>query len=251
MAKQARGSLRIGTSGWMYDSWRGPFYSQDAPKRLWLNAYAERFSTVEINSAFYRTPSLEAVQGWREATPPGFCFSWKASKFITHWKRLGESSDNSLALMQTRLKVLSPKTAVVLFQLPPQFAKNMERLNVFLGMLPKQRRYAFEFRHASWYDDAVLDLLHRYRVSLCISDHADAPSPWLATADHVYVRGHGPRGDYGGRYSTGSLRRWAKLIADWQQQNRSVFVYFDNDQKAAAPGDALRLAQMLASNRSS
>ena len=229
----------------MYDSWRGPFYPSAVPKRSWLAHYAQQFSTVEINSAFYRTPSLEAVQSWRETTPRDFRFSWKASKFITHWKRLSERCDNSLDLMETRLKTLGPKAAVVLFQLPPNFVKDTPRLTAFLTMLPRRRRYAFEFRHTSWYDDGTFELLAKRDVALCISDHADAPAPWLATARHVYIRGHGPGGDYGGSYSKRALLRWAQKISDWQGDNRIVWVYFDNDQKGAAPGDASRLADFL------
>lgn len=236
----------IGTSGWMYDGWRGPFYPENLPKRAWLSYYATQFATAEINSAFYRTPSLDAVRSWRNDTPRDFRFAWKASKFITHWKRLTASCENSIALMQTRLKMLSPKLSVVLFQLPPQFSKNADRLRSFLRLLPRRRCYAFEFRHRSWYDDEVFDILHSRNVALCISDHADAPAPWLVTADHVYLRAHGPAGDYGGSYPARTLRRWANAIADWQSEARDVFVYFDNDQKAAAPADARRLAALLA-----
>lgn len=241
------GGTWIGTSGWAYDGWRGKLYPKDVPKRAWLEYYASQFSTTEINSAFYRTPSLEAVRGWRQQTPADFIFSWKASKFITHWKRLTEKCDNSIALMQTRLKVLGPKAVVILFQLPPQFAKDKERLGLFLKMLPRRWRYAFEFRHESWYDDDILDVLHSHDVALCFSDHADAPSPWQLTARHVYVRGHGPSGRYSGSYSTVTLRRWADAVLTWKSQGRDVFVYFDNDQKAAAPADARRLMEMLGS----
>src|SRR4051795_5989355 len=143
----------IGTSGWTYDGWRGPFYPQDVAKKNWLGWYSTQFSSTEVNGSFYRTPSLEAVRGWRDQTPDDFMFAWKASKFITHWKRLSEKSDNSIALMETRLKALSPKAGAVLFQLPPQFRKNRERLAGFLKMLPRCYPYAFEFRHQSWYED--------------------------------------------------------------------------------------------------
>lgn len=229
----------------MYDSWRGPLYPDGLPKASCLSFYASQFSTVEINSAFYRTPSLDAVRSWRNETPRDFRFAWKASKFITHWKRLSDKCDNSIALMQTRLKALLPKVSVVLFQLPPQFVKDSERLRSFLRLLPRGR-YAFEFRHRSWYDDAVFDILSRRNVALCISDHADAPAPWQVTAQHVYLRGHGPMGDYGGSYSARSLRRWSNSVGDWKSQGRDVFVYFDNDQKAAAPADAKRLLRILA-----
>jgi uncharacterized protein YecE (DUF72 family) len=237
--------ILIGTSGWTYDGWRGPFYPKDLPRRDWLAWYGTRFKTTEINGSFYRTPSLAAVRGWREQTPKQFCFVWKASKFITHWKRLSAKSDNSIELMVTRLEVLEPKLAAVLFQLPPQFQKNRERLAAFLGMLPRRYRYAFEFRHHSWYEDDVLDLLRENDVSLCLSDHHDAPSPWKATARHVYVRGHGPSGRYKDNYPEETLRAWAREIRKWRRQRRKVLVYFDNDQKSAAPKDAQRLQEIL------
>jgi hypothetical protein len=171
----------IGTSGWTYDGWRGPFYPPCERRGDWLRFYATRFPTTEINGSFYRTPTLQAVRAWRDHTPANFRFAWKASKFITHWKRLSEKCDNSLALMETRLSALAPKVAAVLFQLPPQFQKDRERLNSFLQMLPGQHHYTFEFRHRSWYDDDILELLRERDVALCISDHHDAPSPWLTS----------------------------------------------------------------------
>lgn len=237
----------IGTSGWTYDGWRGPFYPKDVPKKRWLAWYATQFASAEINGSFYRTPSLEAVRGWREQTPSGFVFAWKASKFITHWKRLSQTSANSIALMVTRLEALGPKAGPVLFQLPPHFTADRERLAAFLPLLPTAYRYAFEFREASWYDDNVFDLLRDHGCTLCLSDHHDAPAPWEVTARHVYVRGHGPTGEYRGSYPDKTLRRWAHAIAEWKRQRRTVYVYFDNDQKSAAPRDALRLKEMVAS----
>jgi uncharacterized protein YecE (DUF72 family) len=235
----------IGTSGWTYDGWRGPFYPPDIPKKKWLSFYGTQFPTTEINGSFYRTPSLEAVAAWREQTPERFLFAWKASKFITHWKRLSEKCDNSIELMVTRLKMLGPKTGPVLFQLPPRFTADRERLASFLTMLPRCYAYAFEFRHPSWYEDPILDLLRDHDVSLCLSDHHDAPSPWLVTARHVYVRGHGPDGRYKDNYPDKTLRAWAADIGKWKRQRRTVFVYFDNDQKSAAPVDAKRLMAMV------
>jgi uncharacterized protein YecE (DUF72 family) len=234
----------IGTSGWTYDGWRGPFYPADVPKKDWLRYYGRQFHTAEINGSFYRTPSLEAVRAWREQTPDDFVFAWKASKFITHWKRLSAKSDNSIALMETRLAALGDKVGPILFQLPPRFTADRERLASFLKMLPKRRRYAFEFRHASWYEEKVFGLLRDHDVALCISDHHDAPSPWEATAQHVYLRGHGPGGHYKDNYSLAELRRWAGEIRTWRRQRRIVHVYFDNDQKSAAPIDARRLVDL-------
>jgi uncharacterized protein YecE (DUF72 family) len=245
------GGVVIGTSGWTYDSWRGPFYPQDIAKKDWLSWYGTQFSTAEVNGSFYRTPSIETVREWRKATPPNFLFAWKASQFITHWKRLKDTCVNSIALMETRLALLGPKLGPVLFQLPARFEADRERLARFLDMLPSRRRYAFEFRHPSWYDDSVLDLLAERDVSLCIADHHLAPAPWVATARHVYLRGHGPEGRYRDNYPDATLRRWVQRIHGWQREQRRVFVYFDNDQKSAAPADARRLIQLLGSRQGS
>jgi uncharacterized protein YecE (DUF72 family) len=206
----------IGTSGWTYDGWRGRFYRKTLRKSDWLAWYASQFPTTEINGSFYRTPSLDAVRTWRDQTPKDFVFAWKGSKF----------------------------------QLPPRFSKNRDRLASFLEMLPRGYRFAFEFRHKSWYDDDIFSLLHEHDVSLRLSDHHDAPSPWQVTARHVYVRGHGPGGRYKGHYSDRTLRAWARAIVEWRRQRRTVFIYFDNDQKSAAPADARRLMDMLKIDRS-
>ncbi len=245
MKRAATGRVWIGTSGWSYTGWRGPLYPPKLPQKDWLKFYAAQFPTTEINGSFYRTPSLEAVRAWREQTSKDFLFAWKASQFMTHWKRLTEKCANSIELMETRLRELGPKVGVVLFQLPANFERNDGRLDSFLHMLPRRYLYAFEFRHRSWYDDEVLDILRARNVALCISDHADAPAPWQLTARHVYVRGHGPTGRYQGRYSYRTLRRWAEDIARCRAEGREVFVYFDNDQKAAAPLDARRLIKMV------
>jgi uncharacterized protein YecE (DUF72 family) len=244
-AMLAHARIQVGTSGWMYDSWRGPFYPPDLAKKNWLNHYASRFATSEINSSFYRTPSPEAVAGWRRQTDPDFVFAWKASKFITHWKRLNENCANSLELLETRLKILGKKVGPVLFQLPPNFSVNAGRLESFLRMLPRRRKYAFEFRHPSWYCDEVLGILKKRKAALCISDHHDAPSPWIVTAPYVYLRGHGPAGNYQDRYPARTLKQWSKRIVAWSEAGVETFVYFDNDQKSAAPLDASRLMDLL------
>jgi uncharacterized protein YecE (DUF72 family) len=241
--------IRVGTSGWSYRSWRGPFFPSDIKISQHLRYYAQHFGTTELNGVFYRTPTEDAVRGWREQTPHDFVFAWKASKFITHWKRLTDKCANSLELMDSRLRLLGPKAGPVLFQLPPQFRKNRKRLVSFLKLLNPKRHYAFEFRHPSWYEDDILDLLRNEDIALCISDHRDAPSPWTATATHVYVRGHGPAGDYRNHYSPQKLARWSKIIKGWRRQQRVIYVYFDNDQKSAAPADAVKLERLLQRNR--
>jgi uncharacterized protein YecE (DUF72 family) len=181
-------------------------------------------------------------RGWREVTPDDFIFAWKASRFITHWKRLSENSRSSLALMETRLRLLGDKVGPILFQLPARFTANRDRLAQFIKLLKTKRRYAFEFRHSSWFEPAIIDLLRDNDISLCISDHHDAPAPWEITASFVYVRAHGPRGTYAGCYSKKRLCDWAARIAKW---NCDVYVYIDNDQKSAAPKDAQRLKEIV------
>jgi uncharacterized protein YecE (DUF72 family) len=235
----------IGTSGWHYQSWRGPFYPAGLPIKSQLQYYANQFQTAELNGVFYRTPTPDAVRSWKERTGNNFVFTWKASKFITHWKRLSQNSANSLELMEDRLSLLGHKVGSVLFQLPPHFQADADRLSAFLRMLSPKRRYSFEFRHPSWYSSPIMRILSEENISLCISDHHDAPAPWRRTADFVYVRGHGPGGRYKGHYSTAALAAWAKRIRSWKAQGCDVFVFFDNDQKSAAPIDALKLKQML------
>jgi uncharacterized protein YecE (DUF72 family) len=238
--------LRIGTSGWHYASWRGPFYPRDVTLKRQLAYYASVFTTTELNGVFYRTPSEAAVKAWREETPRDFVFAWKASKFITHWKRLSPRSKNSLELLESRVSLLEEKAGPILFQLPPQFEMDADRLAAFLTMLKRSRRYVFEFRHPSWYAPRIFRLLTDANVALCISDHADAPAPWKRTADFVYVRRHGPGGRYAGHYTKSALGEWRSKIARLLARGYDVFVYFDNDQKSAAPRDAHRFAEMIA-----
>jgi uncharacterized protein YecE (DUF72 family) len=235
----------IGTSGWHYDSWRGPFFPKALPLKNQLQYYATRFDTTELNGVFYRTPTEDAVRSWREQTNQDFVFAWKASKFITHWKRLSNKSVNSLELLESRLSLLGEKAGPILFQLPPQFEANADRLADFFKLLSKKRRYSFEFRHRSWYNPRILRMLSEQNISLCLSDHHDAPAPWKRTADFVYVRGHGPGGRYRGHYRSVVLADWARRIKSWKKQGCDVVVYFDNDQKSAAPADALKLRKLL------
>jgi len=235
----------IGTSGWHYDSWRGPFFPTGLPLKNQLQYYASQFATAELNGVFYRTPTPEAVNSWRDQTGNDFVFAWKASKFITHWKRLSENSVNSLELLEHRLSLLGDKAGPILFQLPPQFQADAGRLASFFKLLSNKRRYSFEFRHPSWYTPKIFRLLSDQNIALCISDHHDAPAPWRRTADFVYVRGHGPGGRYKGHYRMDTLADWSRRIRSWKKQNCEVYVYFDNDQKSAAPADALKLRQLL------
>jgi uncharacterized protein YecE (DUF72 family) len=240
-----KGTLHIGTSGWHYASWWGPFYPKGLKKADALRHYATQFNATELNAPFYRTPTPEAVQSWFDQTPDNFRFTWKASKFITHWKQLSAKSANSLDLMETRLEVLCHKVGPILFQLPPRMTINRDKLEGFIAMLNSSRRYSFEFRHPSWYEPSIFELLHRHDIALCLSDHASAPSPREMTARFVYVRNHGPSGRYHGHYSDKALRDWATHIARWRRSGADIWVFFDNDVKSAAPQDAERLSGFL------
>jgi uncharacterized protein YecE (DUF72 family) len=236
--------VRIGTSGWHYTSWKGPFYPETIKPKDFLSFYITRFGTTELNNPFYRLPTEAAVECWRDNTPDDFVFAWKASRFITHMIKL-KNAENALQIMFGRAEILGPKLGPILFQLPPSLKADRERLANFITLLPPGHRYTFEFRHQSWYEAPILDLLREHDISLCLSDHASAPSPWEVTASFVYIRGHGPSGWYWGTYSDETLRRWADDITRWRQEGRAVFCFFDNDIKSAAPEDARRLLDLL------
>lgn len=239
------GGLHIGTSGWHYASWIGPFYPAKLAKPKLLGFYAGQFDTAEINLSFYRLPSETALATWRDTTPDDFLFAWKAHRVVTHYRRL-RNVDADIPNIFGRMAVLGPKEGPVLFQLHPRLGIDRERLAAFLDLLPRGRRYTFEFRHPSWYEPGIMALLADHNASLCLSDHAAAPAPWEVTADFVYVRGHGPSGRYHGSYPDETLAAWASRIRDWRAAGRTVFCYFDNDIKAAAPEDAERMKRMLA-----
>ena len=240
----APGAVRIGTSGWIYGHWRGLFYPAGLPQARWFQYYASQFDTVEINGTFYRLPSQAATAGWREAAPEGFVFAWKASQYITHSKKL-KDPEAPLERVYAPMLGMGAKLGPCLFQLPPQMKPNIERLEAFLAVLPTGRRHTVEFRDPAWYSDAVFEALRRRNIALCISDHHHAPAPWLATADFVYVRGHGPGGLYYGSYSDSELEGWARPMGGWLKDGLDVFAYFDNDIGCAAPFDALRLKALV------
>ncbi len=237
------GEVRIGVSGWAYKDWRGPFYPDEVRDKDRLSFISRRFPTVEINASFYRMPTDKAVAAWRDQTPDDFVFAWKASRFITHNKKLNDPVE-PLAYMFERIAGLGGKIGPILFQVPPNLHRRDERLAAFLSALPGGHRYAFEFRHPSWYAPEVLSLLADRGAALCLSDHHHAPAPREVTADFVYLRGHGPGGRYHGRYGDAALTDWAEHIRRWGR-DRDVYVYFDNDIKSAAPQDARQLIDLL------
>jgi len=237
--------IRIGTSGWHYRHWRGPFYPPDLPASKWLEFYRDRFSTAEINNSFYRLPSPKTFMGWKKAVDKNFVFSVKANRYITHMKKLKDPED-TLKKFLKQADTLGVKLGPILFQLPPRWKRNPERLGAFLKMLPNKYRCAFEFRDPSWFDDRIYDLLEKHGAAFCIYQLAGRISPKKVTADFVYVRLHGP-GDnsYQGSYSAGELSGWAAIFSAWRQKGEDIYCYFDNDQNGYAPLNALRLKEMM------
>jgi len=241
------GSIYIGTSGWSYDHWKGPFYPPDLTSRKMLSYYVRAFRSVEINSSFYGLPTKATLESWRRTAPHGFVFSAKASRYITHRKKL-KDPEATTGPMFERLAALGESLGPVLFQLPPHWAYNEARLAQFLETLGPQFRYAFEFRDRSWINDRSLALLESHDAAFCIYELGGFVTPEAVTTDFVYIRLHGPAAAYQGSYDAPALERWAGKIADWSDSGLRVHCYFDNDQAGYAVSDARRLIALLGLN---
>jgi uncharacterized protein YecE (DUF72 family) len=228
----------IGTSGYNYPEWRGSFYPPKLPAGQMLPYYAERFDSVEINASFYRMPTEQAVQGWSEATPERFRLTLKAPKRITHIARLRDCAD-AVARFTQVAATLGPKLGVLLFQLPPYLRKDCALLAAFLPLLPQQLRTAFEFRHASWFDEEVYALLAERHCALCIADSDKLSTPVRVTASYAYFRLR----DEG--YTTEDIARWGRVITDLPQSCRETFVYFKHEESGKGPEFARLLMQEL------
>jgi len=236
--------IRIGTSGWHYKHWIGTFYPPKTPASKMLAYYCGRFNTVELNNSFYHLPKKTALESWRDSTPDDFVFAAKGSRFLTHMKKLNDA-EQGLARFLDAIETLGAKLGPILFQLPPNWELNLERLQSFLALLPAHHRYAFEFRNRSWNADAVYDLLRRHNVAYCAFHLAGEHSPILTTADFVYVRLHGPGGKYQGSYDNSVLQEWSDRIREWKRSLKAVYIYFDNDEAGYAAADALRLKSLV------
>lgn len=208
-----------------------------------LEFYAQHFDTVELNNTFYKLPEEHALLGWRKGTPKNFSFALKGSRYLTHMKKLKDPGAGIERFFE-RANLLGNKLGPIVFQLPPRWGVNAERLQDFLAALPRRRRYAFEFRDPSWNDPQVLSILRRHRAAYCIFHLAGFESPLEITADFTYIRLHGPGGKYQGSYSDAELYAWARRIRKWNL--RASYIYFDNDQSGYAAKNALRLKQFLA-----
>ncbi len=240
--------VRIGTSGWVYSHWRGRFYPTHLKPSEWLSFYARHFDTVEVNSSFYRWLSRDAFARWAAQTPSEFRFAVKASRFITHMKKLRDVGD-ALQRFFNAVDGLGEKLLVVLWQLPPNLRADAERLDEFLRQLPRHCVHAVEFRHPSWWQDGrVRQVLERRGVAHCVPIAPTFPKALadVVTAPFVYLRFHGWDGLYAGCFPDDELSWWAERILSWWQNGLIVFAYFNNDAHAFAVQNAQQLKGMVA-----
>ena len=241
--------VTVGTSGWQYRDWRGTFYPPDAPQRRWLEYYASQFATVENNGTFYRLPPRQTFAGWRERVGDGFVMTVKASRYLTHVRRLRDPAEPVRRLLDAAAG-LGDRLGPVLLQLPPDLRAAPDLLGECLGRFPPEIRVAVEPRHESWWNDDVRDVLAARNAALCWADRkGTAVTPLWRTADWGYLRFHEGDGAPWPRYRESSLRSWAdRIAATWSQEPRKaegldVYVYFNNDQGGAAPRDAAAFAR--------
>lgn len=238
--------IHVGTSGWHYGHWVGPFYPADINKKDFLAYYSRFFHTVEINNSFYRLPEKKIFEQWRDTVPEDFFFAVKASRYITHMKRLKEPGP-ALDTFFERANGLGDKLGPVLFQLPPHFSLNIGRLKDFLEALPESYRYAFEFRDQSWFCAEVYRALKEHGAAFCTFELAGVQSPKEITAGFTYIRLHGPGAAYSGRYTTEALKEWANLLSGLSEQGIECYCYFDNDESGYAAQNALELQALVSS----
>ncbi len=229
--------ILTGTSGWQYNEWKGSFYPEKISAAEMLPYYAERFRTVEVNNTFYRMPKETVLAAWAEAVPPDFRFVLKASQRITHYQRLKDDSYDSLAYLLRGASLLGDRLGPILFQLPPNLKKDIDRLSRFLEHMPEGTRAAFEFRHPSWLEDDVMDVLRSRNLALCIANTEEEETPLHATASYGYLRLRKEA------YGPGELESWAERIRaqDWSD----VFVFFKHEDEGTGPKLARRFLDIM------
>jgi uncharacterized protein YecE (DUF72 family) len=243
MAKDV--SCHIGTSGWHYKHWKGPFYPEGFPEKDFLSYYSNHFNAVEINNSFYRLPDKKTLKQWHRTVKDDFIFTVKASRYITHMKKLKEPQ-KSLSNFLNTISSLNDKLGPILFQLPPNWHMDLKRIEAFIAEFPDKHRYAFELRDRTWFDESLYKLLSEYNVAFCIYDLKGKMSPEIITADIVYIRLHGPNEiAYQGSYPKRQLTAWANKFNNWVKEGKEVYCFFDNDQKGYAAKNALTLLQIV------
>jgi uncharacterized protein YecE (DUF72 family) len=239
------GEVRVGTSGWIYKHWCGVVYPADLAPRRWLEHYAAAFDTVEVNSSFYHLPAAETFRAWARQVPTGFVFAVKASRYLTHMKKL-KDPERPLANVLGRARELGARLGPVLYQLPPGWRADVPRLRHFLALLPADLTHAVEFRDPSWYTDEVRGALAERGVGFCVHDLRGEATPDWVTGPAVYGRFHGPTARaYAGRYAPEQLRAWAERIDGWRRAGLDVYAYFNNDDAGHAATNARELRALL------
>jgi len=239
-----RGRARVGCSGWQYKHWRGDFYPADLPQAKWFEHYAARFDTVEINNSFYRLPERATFAAWGRRAPSRFEFAVKASRFLTHMKKL-KDPEEPVDRLFTRMRALGRHLGPVLYQLPPGWKADVERFAHFLEVLPRDVRHVVEFRETSWYSPDIFRLMERRRVALCLHDMQGSATGRERIGPFVYVRFHGATAKYGGGYTAARLSTWAEWLNEQRSKGCDVYAYFNNDVGGHAPRDAVTLRRLL------
>jgi len=235
----------IGTSGWHYKHWLGLFYPPKFPANQMLDFYARHFDTVELNNSFYHLPLPSSFDRWRDSTRPNFVFAVKGSRFITHMKKLKDPESSTERFFNVTER-LERKLGPILFQLPPHWKLNLERLEGFLTVLPREHQYAVEFRDESWLVKEAFDVLRKFNAGFCIHDLANMRTPLEITADFTYIRFHGPgEAKYQGSYSRKQLNEWADRIRAWRSNLKGIYVYFNNDIGGHAVWNAQTLKELV------
>ncbi|MBI3804988.1 MAG: DUF72 domain-containing protein [Nitrospirae bacterium] len=238
---------RVGCSGWQYRHWKEAFYPATLPQKRWLEFYAERFDTVEVNNSFYRLPTEKTFSEWRGRVPDPFLFAVKASRYLTHLKKLKDPAE-PLDLFWSRARLLEEKLGPVLYQLPPYWKRNETRFFQFLDALPEAGRHVVEFRDPTWYTDTIFRAMEEKRVALCLHDMPGSASPHERVGPFVYVRFHGFREHPEGAYPKRHLQEWARWLAKEADAGRAIFAYFNNDAFGHAPRNAMELRDALLSS---
>ena len=244
MTRAAAPRIRVGTSGWSYRHWRKRFYPEALRGRDWLSYYARRFHAVEVNATFYRLPEVATLRKWCDAVPEDFRFAVKASRYITHMKKL-KDPEQTVPPFLDRVTVLGRRLGPLLFQLPPRWQVDCARLDAFISGLPNGYRYVFELRDVSWHIPEVYAVLERHSAALCVFQLGELQIDPRLTTELAYVRLHGPHAAYAGSYRDADLSRWACTLRSWRSKVTAAYCFFDNDQDPNAANDASRLLQML------
>jgi uncharacterized protein YecE (DUF72 family) len=247
----AAGRVHVGCSGWQYRHWRGDFYPSELPVARWFGHYANHFDTVEINNSFYRLPPPDTFDRWREQAPPHFVYAVKASRFLTHMKKL-KDPEEPLHRFLSHASHLGPHLGPILYQLPPRWPVDLERFEIFLKTLRRVSRdlrvrapHVVEFREPSWYDDRIFALMVRHRVALCLHDMQGSATGTIVVGPQIYIRYHFGTRKYGGRYDDRRLEAWADWLAVRAAAGTDVYAYFNNDTGGHAPRDAVRLRSLI------